>query len=587
MSRFIGLAGLSFVLSFFVCAASGQSLRQLADQRGIRIGAAVDPSHFGETAYATTLSREFNQAQPENVMKFGLIHPGANTYSFSAADSIVAFAQANSMAVRGHTLVWYQQNPTWLTGGNYTPAQLSAILQDHITTVMGHYAGQVYAWDVVNEAFNDDGTLRSTIWSNTPGIGLTGTGYIEQALRWARAADPKALLFYNDYNGETVNSKSDAIYKMAQDFLARGVPLDGVGFQMHLTANPGSLTSMTQNLQRFADLGLQVQITEFDVRLPVDSSGVASASSLATQAQIYQNITTLCLKIARCTAVQAWGFTDKYSWIPGTFAGFGAGLPFDATYQAKSASTSMLTALTTSPPVIPAAGLVNGASYQGGTVAPGEIVTLFGATFGPATLAYSQLDSGGKFPSTAAGARVWFDGVAAPVIYARVGQTAVVVPFSVAGKQSTTFWYDYQGYASNMVTIPVTATMPGIFSLDSSGKGPGAILDVAYQAITDGNPAHTGDAVQMFATGGGVTVPASNDGELAPGNPPPTLVSKASVTIGGVDSPVLYQGAAPGLIAGVVQINVQIPAGLPPGPQPVILTIGGVASATGLTIAIR
>src|SRR6202030_256025 len=137
-----------------------------------------------------------------------------------------AFARAHNMAVRGHTLVWYNQNPSWLTGGNFTPDQLASQLHDHIAAVVGHYAGQVYAWDVVNEAFNDNGTMRSTIWSDTPGIGLPGTAYIEQAFRWAHAADPRALLFYNDYNGETVNSKSDAIYRMAQDFKARGVPID-------------------------------------------------------------------------------------------------------------------------------------------------------------------------------------------------------------------------------------------------------------------------------------------------------------------------------------------------------------------------
>src|SRR5947207_4140557 len=140
-----------------------QSLRQLADQRGIRISAAVDPSHFSESLYSTTLSREFNQVEPENAMKFGPIHPSQSTYNFGPPDSIVSFAKSNNMAVRGHTLVWYNQNPSWLTNGQFTPAQLSAILKDHINTVVGHYAGQVYAWAVVNEAFSDNGTLRSFI----------------------------------------------------------------------------------------------------------------------------------------------------------------------------------------------------------------------------------------------------------------------------------------------------------------------------------------------------------------------------------------------------------------------------------------
>ena len=261
----------------WILPLAAQSLRQAADQRGIHFGAAVDPSHFSETAYTATLSREYSQAEPENAMKFGPIHPGVSTYDFSAADSIVSFAHANNMAMRGHTLLWHNQNPSWLTSGNYSPAQLSAILQSHISTVVGRYAGQLYAWDVVNEAFNDDGTMRSTIWYNSPGIGLTGTAYIEQAFQWAHAADPQALLFYNDYNGELSNAKSDAIYKMAQDFKSRAVPIHGIGLQMHLTTNTGSLSSMEANIKRITDLGLQVQFTELDVRLPVDSSGNATA----------------------------------------------------------------------------------------------------------------------------------------------------------------------------------------------------------------------------------------------------------------------------------------------------------------------
>ncbi len=335
--------------SVWVCLAGmalgapllSQALRDAASERGVRVGSATDPSHFNEAAYTATLSREFSQVEPENAMKFGPIHPGPTTYNFAPADQIVAFAQANQMAVRGHTLVWYNQLPSWVTSGTHTPDQLSSILQDHINAVMGHYAGQVYAWDVVNEAFNDNGTLRSYVWSDSPGIGLSGTGYIEQALRWAHAADPNALLFYNDYNAEGLNAKSDAIYKMAQDFKARGVPLDGIGMQMHFTTNIPSYSSIEANMKRIAALGLQVQVTEFDVRLPVDSSGNASSADLIRQAQIYHDVVTLCLRTRACTAIQSWGFTDKYSWIPSTFQGQGAGLEFDANYQPKPAYNAM------------------------------------------------------------------------------------------------------------------------------------------------------------------------------------------------------------------------------------------------------
>ena len=290
-----------------VSGTAAQSLRELADQRGIRIGAAADPSHFNETAYADTLGREFSQIEPENAMKFGPIHPAQSTYNFRDADSIVAFAKSHNQALRGHTLVWHNQLPAWLSGGGHTPSQLFSILQDHIRTLVGHYAGQVYAWDVTNEAFNDDGTIRSTLWSDSPGIGLAGRAYIEQALRWAHDADPKALLFYNDYGAELTNAKSDAIYAMVQDFRSRGVPIDGVGLQMHLTTKTGSLGSIESNFRRLTSLGIQVQITELDVRIPVDSSGNAGGPDLATQAQIYHDIVALCLKFSRCTALQTCG----------------------------------------------------------------------------------------------------------------------------------------------------------------------------------------------------------------------------------------------------------------------------------------
>lgn len=336
------------LLAVLVCCSAplfAQPLRELADQRSIRIGTAVNPSRLTEAPYADTLAREFNQVEPENSLKFGPVHPSPSDYNFGPPDSLAAFASGHKMAMRGHTLVWHRQNPGWVTNGEHTAAQLASILQEHIKAVVGHYAGKVYAWDVVNEAFNDDGTMRSTVWFDAPGVGLAGTGYIEQALRWAHAADPQALLFYNDYSAESVNPKSDAIYKMAQDFKARGVPLDGIGLQMHLTANPQPLAGMDANIKRITDLGMQVQITELDVRLPLDAGGKPADAALATQAQIYRDIVALCLKYSKCTAIQTWGFTDKYSWIPGSFRGAGAALEFDASYQPKPAYDAIQTAL--------------------------------------------------------------------------------------------------------------------------------------------------------------------------------------------------------------------------------------------------
>src|SRR5262249_6417155 len=154
-----------------------------------------------------------------------------------------------------------------------------------------------------------------------------------------QAADPKTLLFYNDFGAEPINTKSDAIYAMVKDFKARGVPIDGVGLQMHLTLQGISAPSVAANIKRLTDLGLQVQITEFDVRIPVNSNGQATPADLSSAAQIYQTTATVCLQNPRCTAFQTWGFTDKYSWIPASFPGFGAALPLDASYQGKPSYT--------------------------------------------------------------------------------------------------------------------------------------------------------------------------------------------------------------------------------------------------------
>jgi endo-1,4-beta-xylanase len=254
------------------------------------------------------------------------------------------------MKVRGHTLVWHHQNPDWLISERRSPAELARILEEHIKAVVGHFREKVFAWDVVNEAFDEDGSgkLRSTIWYEQPGIGLAGQGpaYIEQCFRWAHAADPGALLFYNDNGAEELNPKSDAIYAMVRDFKRRGVPIDGIGFQMHVRNLNPDVPSFSQNIARFVALGVQVHITELDVRVPVDGEGHASPESLRRQADMYREIAAGCLSQPQCTAIQIWGFTDKYSWIGShTNHKAGAALPFDENYQPKPAYEALRKAL--------------------------------------------------------------------------------------------------------------------------------------------------------------------------------------------------------------------------------------------------
>jgi uncharacterized protein (TIGR03437 family) len=465
---------------------------------------------------------------------------------------------------------------------------MAAVLQDHITTVVSRYKGQVFAWDVVNEAMSDGAWsgLRDSIWYNQPGIGLSGTGYIEQAFRWAHAADPNALLFYNEYSIEAPGAKFTAVYNMVKDFVSRGVPIHGVGIQMHLdtSGNPSS-AGLAQNIQQLTALGLQVHITEMDVRLPVNTNGIASGANLQVEAQTYQRILTVCLQNPGCTAFQTWGFTDNYSWIPGSYPGFGAALPFDANYQPKPAFNAMLAALQTVPPTLNAAAIVNAASYKAGGVAPGELVTIFGADYGPAPLQGTQFDNNHLVSTNLAGAQVFFDGVAAPLIYAEAGQVSAVVPYEVAGKAQTLVQYSYNGVQSNAVTVPVVSAAPGIFAADATGTGQGSILNQDNSLNSAGNPAAAGSTIQVFATGGGTIVGGATDGALAPGMGSQAL--SVSGTIGGVNAKVAYAGPAPGLVNGVLQVNLTVPGGLTPGPQPVVVVAGGAPSQSGIVVAVR
>lgn len=325
--------------SFTASAATptGQRLKTLAAAANVLIGYA-SMNNFDTASdsavYQQTARDEFNILTPENALKWDATEPQQNTFTFGAGDTHINFAIANNMVAHGHVLVWHQQLPGWITGRSWTSAELTSVMNNHIDKVMAHYVGKISVWDVVNEAFNDDGTLRSSIWQTTIGQSVPGSGYIEQAFRRARAADPGAVLVYNDFNIEPMNAKSDAVFRMVQDFKARGVPIDGVGLQMHLTNGGIGTTSLRSNMQRFANLGVSIYITEFDVRLPTP----ASATDLnTTQPTIYRNVVNECLLQPACKSIQTWGFTDAHSWVPGTFSNQGAALEFDEAYNAKPA----------------------------------------------------------------------------------------------------------------------------------------------------------------------------------------------------------------------------------------------------------
>jgi endo-1,4-beta-xylanase len=300
-------------------------------------GAAVRwPTLGQQSGYAAIAGRRFDLITPENEMKWDAIEPQRGQFNFVQADAIVNFAVAHGEAVHGHALAWYSQNPAWLTSGTFTRDELIEILTTHIASVVGHYTGRVSMWDVVNEPIGDDGQTRSTIWSN--GI---GADYVDIAFRAARAADPAAKLYVNEYGIEGPGAKSDALYALVAGLVARGVPIDGVGFQTHIT--PGSITvaGLQSQFARYAALGLDVAITELDVRVAVPPT----AAALAAQAATYAVARDACTGAPNCESFTTWGFTDAYSWIPAFVPGQGAALPWDAALQPKPAYSAIASLL--------------------------------------------------------------------------------------------------------------------------------------------------------------------------------------------------------------------------------------------------
>jgi uncharacterized protein (TIGR03437 family) len=276
--------------------------------------------------------------------------------------------------------------------------------------------------------------------------------------------------------------------------------------------------------------------------------------------------------------------------IPASVPAGSESIGFTATAGALThnlTATVGITAGGPAPPVISAAGVAHAASFAAGAVAPGEIVTIYGAGFGPASINTLQLDSTGKVVSTLAGTTATFNGVAAPVIYVVSGQMSVVVPYEVSGSATTTLQVTYAGVASNTVTVPVTDGAPGLFTYDASGTGPLAAANQDGSVNTAANPTAAGSAMVFYGTGEGQTSPGGVDGQLANGVYPKP-VEAVTATIGGLPATVLYYGAAPGDVAGAFQLNVTIPAGVSPGPAvPVSFTVGSKSSQAGVTIAVQ
>jgi endo-1,4-beta-xylanase len=446
------------VLGTVVAATPAQAsgpLQTHAAARGKFVGTAVDTNELNDTPYLSAVDAEFGQLTPANAMKWDALEPNQNQFNFSRADQITALAQRNGQTVRGHTLVWHSQTPSWVQ--NLDATAMRAAMRNHITTVMDRYEGDIYAWDVVNEPLNEDGSLRNSFW-----LQRLGESYIADAFRAARAADPTAKLYINDFNTDGLGAKSDGMFRLVSSLLDAGVPIDGVGFQSHLAVQFGFPSQMQQNLQRFANLGLDVAITELDVRmqLPVDSNKVT------TQNTYYRNVINACLGVTRCVGVTFWGYSDKYSWIPQTFPGEGSAHMADENMQRKQAYTTVHDTLAggtsgdTTPPTTP------------GTP------TASGVTSNSASLSWSaSTDTGGS-------------GLAGYSVFREQGTTDPQIGQSTSNSTTLTGLSpstQYQVYvrardgAGNLSTPSATVTFTTL-----AGPGGGGSCQVAYTATNWG-----------------------------------------------------------------------------------------------------
>lgn len=317
----------------FLFLTSIIALKTSAQHKGLKdyyrdyfpIGVAVSPHAF-KTDEAQFILQQFNSLTPENAMKMGPIHPKENEYNWKDADSIVAFAQAHGLKVRGHNLCWHEQTPDWLfkdSAGNLVSKDvLLKRLKDHITTVVNRYKGKIYAWDVVNEAIDDDSTkfLRNSLWYQ-----ICGEDFITKAFEYAHEADPNAALFYNDYNTER-HEKTERVYKLLKQLKDANVPVNGVGLQAHWSIYEPSRQSLEYAIQRFVSLGLQVQVTELDIsiyeweknrRAKTDKDvDVFTPGLEQKQVEQYKMVFDVFRKYKQnITSVTFWNISDRHTWL--------------------------------------------------------------------------------------------------------------------------------------------------------------------------------------------------------------------------------------------------------------------------------
>ena len=299
-----------------------EDLAPLFEKFSFPLGAAVRPDQFGESSIYKPLLKHFNAYVCENVMKQESIQPSKGNFAFGPAEVVVNAAQKEGKLMRGHTLVWHSQVPAWFftgtgAGGVATKEELYDNMKTHIDTVVGKFKGKVNSWDVVNECLEENGTLRNSKYLQIAG----SDEYIANAFRWARAADPSAKLFINDYNIEYSGAKQNGMYNLVKKLLAEGVPIDGVGLQCHIGMTYPALNEIQKAIERFASLGVLVQVTELDMTVYSNDGEKEKAADdeiIIEQAYRYKELFEIFekeYKAGNLDMVMMWGLADKDTWL--------------------------------------------------------------------------------------------------------------------------------------------------------------------------------------------------------------------------------------------------------------------------------
>lgn len=300
------------------------------------VGVAINPNElYPNSEYQRIATHHFNSVTPENIFKPSYLHPGPGRYEWADADQLAAFCRANNQRLHGHTLIWHQQLPGWMSGFSGSPAEWDALFRDHIQTICRHFRGQVRSWDVVNEAFDADGGLRSTLWSQH-----LGSNYLEKAFRYAHEADPDALLFYNDYDLESNPAKRRAVLAWLQTMRQRSVPVHGLGLQMHISIAHPDNAQMAEALRDAQKTGLLLHLSEIDVSVnplgqavgPTPALLQRQADKLAFLVRTYQELPRV-----QQFGITFWGISDQNTWIRNYFHRDDYPLLFDDNYQPKPA----------------------------------------------------------------------------------------------------------------------------------------------------------------------------------------------------------------------------------------------------------